>query len=52
MKRSEKWKWGMVAKDLPKLEPLLRALERLKDKGLMAAGVVAAFHGRRVLPQA
>ena len=36
--------------DQPKLQPLLRALERLRSRGLMAAVVVAAFHHRRVLP--
>ncbi len=29
---------------------LLEALRRLRDRGLTAAGVVAAFHRRRVLP--
>ena len=36
--------------DQPKLQPLLRALERLRNRGLTAAMVVAAFHRRRVLP--
>ena len=36
--------------DQPKLQPLLRALERLRSRGLTAAVVMAAFHRRRVLP--
>ena len=32
------------------MEPLLRALGKLRDRGLSAAVVVAAFHRRRVLP--
>ena len=36
--------------DQPKLQPLLRALERLRSRGLTVAMVVAAFHRWRVLP--
>ena len=36
--------------DQPKLQPLLKALERLHSHGLTAAMVVAAFHRQRVLP--
>ena len=36
--------------DEPKLQPLLRALERLRSCGFTAAVVVVAFHRRRVLP--
>jgi hypothetical protein len=32
------------------MEPLLDAMQRLYDRGLTEAGVVAAFHSRRVLP--
>jgi hypothetical protein len=35
-----------------KLQPLLEALQRLRDGGLTAAGVVTATHRRRVLPLA
>ena len=35
--------------DQSKLQPLLKALERLRSHGLTAAVVVAAFHRRRVL---
>ena len=46
----EKWGYGVVKADQPGLEPLLRALGKLRDHGLSAAVVVAAFHRRRVLP--
>ena len=46
----ERWRYGVLSVDQPKLQPLLRALERLRSHGLMAAVVVAAFHRRRVLP--
>jgi hypothetical protein len=36
--------------DPPRLHPLLKGLEKLQDKGLMVANVVAAFHKQRVLP--
>jgi hypothetical protein len=34
------------------LQPLLDALQKLRDEGLTVAGVVAAIHRRRVLPLA
>jgi hypothetical protein len=34
------------------LQPLLHALQKLRDEGLTATGVVAAIHRRRVLPLA
>ena len=46
----EKWGYGVIKPDQPRLEPLLRALGKLRDCGLTAAVVVAAFHRRRVLP--
>ena len=46
----EKWGYGVIKPDQPRLEPLLRALGKLRDRGLTAAVVVAAFHRRRVLP--
>ena len=46
----EKWKYGVLREDQPKLQPLLEGLERLHGRALMAAVVVAAFHHRRVLP--
>ena len=46
----EKWKWGVLKVDQPKLEPLLEGLARLRSHGLTVAVVMAAFHRRRVLP--
>ena len=46
----EKWRYGVLREDQPKLQPLLEGLERLWDRGLTAAVVMAAFHRRRVLP--
>ena len=46
----EKWRYGVLVVDQPKLRPLLEALERLRGHGLTTAVVVAAFHHRRVLP--
>ena len=46
----ERWKYGVPREDQPKLQPLLEGLQRLRDRHLTAAVVVAAFHSRRVLP--
>jgi hypothetical protein len=46
------WRWGATREKQEKLKPLLEALQRLRDGGLTAAGVVAATHRRRVLPLA
>ena len=46
---SEKWKYGVPKEDQPKLQPLLEGLERLRNRSLTVAVVVAAFHHRRVL---
>jgi hypothetical protein len=46
------WRWGATREKQEKLQPLLEALQRLRDGGLTAAGVVAAIHRRRVLPLA
>jgi hypothetical protein len=43
MKRPPKWRWGTPDPEQPKLQPLLDALKRLRDGGLTAAGVIAAF---------
>ena len=45
----EKWGYGILREDQPKLQPLLEGLERLRGRCLTAAVVVAAFHHRRVL---
>jgi hypothetical protein len=49
MAREENWTYGVVEDDKPKLEPLLDALRRLHQRGLMAGMVAVAFHRRRVL---
>ena len=46
----EKWRYGVLTADQPKLRPLLEVLERLRGRGLTAAVVVVAFHCWRVLP--
>jgi hypothetical protein len=46
------WRWGATREKQENLQPLLEALQRLRDEGLTAAGVVAAIHRRRVLPLA
>ena len=46
------WRWGATRKNQEKLQPILQALQKLRDAGLNAAGVVAAIHRRRVLPLA
>jgi hypothetical protein len=46
------WRWGATSEKQEKLQPLLEALQRLRDGGLTAAGVVAAIHHQRVLPLA
>ena len=46
----ERWKYGVPREDQPKLQPLLEGLQRLRDRHLTTAMVVASFHSRRVLP--
>jgi hypothetical protein len=46
------WRWGATRENQEKLQPILQALQKLRDVGLTAAGVVAAIHRRRVLPLA
>jgi hypothetical protein len=41
---------GATRENQEKLQPILRALQKLQAEGLTAAGVVAAIHRRRVLP--
>jgi len=40
----EKWRYGVPREDQPKLQSLLEGLEKLRNHGLTAAVVVAAFH--------
>jgi hypothetical protein len=44
------WRFGAPRERQKNLQPLLEALQELRDRGLTAAGVVAAIHRRRVLP--
>jgi hypothetical protein len=46
------WRWGATRENQEKLQPILLALQKLRDGGLTTAGVVAAIHRRRVLPLA
>jgi hypothetical protein len=46
------WRWGATHEKHEKLQPILQALQKLRDGGLTAAGVVATIHRRRVLPLA
>jgi hypothetical protein len=48
----DNWGWGATREIQEKLQPLLRALQKLQAESLTAAGVVAAIHRRRVLPLA
>jgi hypothetical protein len=43
------WRYGAPREKQKNLQPLLKALEELREGGLTAAGVVAAIHRRRVL---
>jgi hypothetical protein len=44
MAREENWTYGVVEDDKPKLEPLLDALRRLRQRGLTAGMVAVSFH--------
>jgi hypothetical protein len=46
------WRWEATRENQEKLQPILHALQKLRDEGLTAAGVVAAIHRPRVLPLA
>jgi hypothetical protein len=46
------WRWGATREKQEKLQPLLDALQKLRDDRLTTVGVVAAIHRRRVLPLA
>jgi hypothetical protein len=47
---ADNWRYGTLRDRQKNLQPLLKALEELRKRGLTAAGVVAAIHRRRVLP--
>ena len=44
-----KWKWGLLQDLQTHLKSLLEALRKLRDRGLTAGGVIAAFHREQVL---
>jgi hypothetical protein len=44
------WCYGAAREKQKNLQPLLEALQELRDGGLTAVGVLAAIHRRRVLP--
>ena len=46
----DNWRWGATRENQEKLQPILRALQKLQAEGLTTAGVVAAIHRQRVLP--
>jgi hypothetical protein len=50
MSHEDNWTYGVIEEDKPKLQPLLDALRKLRQRGLTAGMVAAAFHRRRVLP--
>jgi hypothetical protein len=50
MSREDNWTYGVVDEEKPKLQPLLDALRRLRQRGLTAGMVAVVFHRRRVLP--
>jgi hypothetical protein len=49
---SDAWRHGTPHERQKNLEPLLQALEALREGGLTAAGVIVAIHRQRVLPLA
>jgi ribosome modulation factor len=50
MSREENWSYGIIEEDKPKLQPLLDALRRLRQRGLTVGMVAVAFYHQRVLP--
>jgi hypothetical protein len=47
---ADNWRYGTPRERQKNLQPLLKALEELRERGLTAVGVVGAIHRRRVLP--
>jgi hypothetical protein len=47
---ADNWRYGTPRDRQKNLQPLLKALEELREGGLTAAGVVAAIHRQRELP--
>jgi len=48
--RPNHWTYGVVQVHQSRLDPLLDALKKLREEGLIAALIHSAFHHRRVLP--
>jgi hypothetical protein len=48
--REENWAYDVAEVEKPWLDPLLAALQQLRQRGLMAAAVATVFHRRRVMP--
>jgi hypothetical protein len=46
----ERWGYGPIASEKKKIDSLLQAAKRLVDAGVTGAGLITAFHERRVLP--
>ena len=46
----ESWTWGIQLKDKKHLTDLLSALQSLKERGIKEAGIIGAYHARRVAP--
>ncbi|XP_072151344.1 uncharacterized protein [Setaria viridis] len=46
----EVWSYGPVEKEKKRITGLLQAIEHLKGRGLTGAGVIGAYHARRVAP--
>jgi hypothetical protein len=46
----ERWGYGPIAADRKRIDTLLLAVKRLVDADVTGAGVIVAFHERRLLP--
>ena len=46
----ESWTWGVQLKDKKHLADLLAGLQALKERGVKGAGIIGAYHARRVAP--
>ena len=48
--RPDSWRWGAPTVDLPRMEPLFRAILQLKTAGVTGVGATGAYHARGVGP--
>ena len=46
----ESWSWGIQFKDKKHLSDLVSVLQALKERGIKGAGIIGAYHARRVAP--